>query len=133
MKKIIINKKKCVRSISRRLRKMVQDEARAVVVLSYDTPYAVYVHEDLTPKNWTKPGTGAKFLEAPARQMANAGELSAIVNVHLKRKRSLSQALLSAGRALLARSREVCPIDTKALYKSSKVRLEGQDQGPLED
>lgn len=133
MKKIIINKKKCLRSIARRLNKMAQDEMKAVVILSYDTPYAVYVHEDLTPKNWSKPGTGAKFLETPARQMANSGELSSIVNVHLKRKRSLSQSLLSAGRALLARSREVCPIDTKALYKSSKVRLEGQDQGPLED
>lgn len=30
-------------------------------------PYALIVHEDMRPKNWSKPGTGPKFLETPAR------------------------------------------------------------------
>jgi hypothetical protein len=33
-------------------------------------PYALYVHEDTRPKNWSVPGTGPKFLEIPAEQHA---------------------------------------------------------------
>ena len=45
------------------------------VEVSYDTPYAVFVHEDLT--KYHKPPTQAKFLEQPARMYA--GEIAAIV------------------------------------------------------
>ncbi|MGE9695917.1 hypothetical protein ACQKFA_19370 [Streptomyces sp. CH6] len=38
------------------------DEAGPVAAVSYDTPYAVRVHEDLTARH--DPGRGAKYLEA---------------------------------------------------------------------
>ena len=36
--------------------------------------YAVIVHEDLTPKNWTEPGTGPKYLERPILEAAHTLE-----------------------------------------------------------
>lgn len=47
----------------------------ADVVVSYNTEYAVYVHEDMNAKH--KPGKSAKYLEKPARE--NKKELIDII------------------------------------------------------
>jgi len=52
------------------------DERDLVAGVSYDTPYAARVHEDLTARH--SPGRKAKFLEDPANREAGAiGELIA--------------------------------------------------------
>ncbi|MET7616961.1 hypothetical protein [Streptomyces sp. NPDC005408] len=52
------------------------DEQNLVAGVSYDTPYAARVHEDLTARH--SPGRKAKFLEDPAnREAAVIGELIA--------------------------------------------------------
>ena len=43
------------------------------VTLSYGgaaAPYALIVHEDMRPKNWSKPGTGPKYLEKAVVELA---------------------------------------------------------------
>src|SRR5688572_20244463 len=35
--------------------------------------YAAYVHDDLRPRNYTKPGSGPKFVEVHANRMAEEG------------------------------------------------------------
>jgi len=50
----------------------VIDGSTITTVLGYGGPsagYALQVHEDLTPKNWTRPGSGPKYLEIPAREL----------------------------------------------------------------
>jgi len=52
------------------------DEQDLVAGVTYDTPYAARVHEDLTARH--SPGRKAKFLEDPAnREAAVIGELIA--------------------------------------------------------
>ncbi|MFJ9816161.1 hypothetical protein ACIRU3_13010 [Streptomyces sp. NPDC101151] len=52
------------------------DDANLVAAVSYDTPYARRVHEDLTARH--SPGRKAKFLEDPAhREAAAMGEIIA--------------------------------------------------------
>lgn len=48
----------------------VENGAEISVTLGYGgpaAPYALYVHEDLTPKHWNRPGSGPKYLEVPLR------------------------------------------------------------------
>lgn len=45
---------------------IIKDGRRKEVVVMYDAPYAVFVHEDLTKKH--AQGKEAKFLEKPYRQ-----------------------------------------------------------------
>ncbi|MEV7501731.1 hypothetical protein [Streptomyces sp. NPDC093018] len=52
------------------------DEANLVAGVTYDTPYAARVHEDMSARH--SPGRKAKFLEDPANREADAiGELIA--------------------------------------------------------
>ncbi|WP_311609819.1 hypothetical protein [Streptomyces evansiae] len=52
------------------------DEANLVADVTYDTPYAARVHEDMSARH--SPGRKAKFLEDPANREADAiGELIA--------------------------------------------------------
>jgi hypothetical protein len=46
---------------------------RVEVQISYGgaaAPYALIVHEDMRPKNWSKPGTGPKYLEKAVTEFA---------------------------------------------------------------
>jgi hypothetical protein len=54
-------------------------ETEAVVV--YDTPYAIYVHEDLS--KWHAPPTSAKFIERPIREQRN--EIQQVIRKAFKR------------------------------------------------
>ncbi len=59
------------------------DEENCRAVVSYDTPYAVVQHEDMTFKH--DPGRKAKYLEDPLNAAAN-GPAQAIIARRLKGK-----------------------------------------------
>lgn len=51
----------------------VMSAEKIEVTLSYGgaaAPYALIVHEDMRPKNWSKPGTGPKYLERAVVELA---------------------------------------------------------------
>lgn len=92
---------------------------KATVNVAYETPYAVYVHEDLEANHPN--GGQAKFLEEPFR--ANRNLLSAIVKRSLVRKRSLEDGLMEAGNLLLNLSIPLVPVDTGRLRDSGNVTI----------
>ncbi|WP_399088022.1 hypothetical protein ACGH2B_12495 [Streptomyces sp. BBFR2] len=57
------------------------DESSLTAAVSYDTPYAVRVHEDMTARH--SPGRKAKYLENPARR--EAGQIAAIIAAQVRR------------------------------------------------
>lgn len=63
--------------------KVSVDEGSSRVAVSYDTPYAVRQHEDMTYQH--DPGRKAKYLEDPLNAAAN-GPAQAIIARHLKGK-----------------------------------------------
>jgi len=94
-------------------------ESTAAVVVGYTAAYAVYVHEDLTANH---PVGQAKFLEEPARQLQKV--FSKMILQALRRKATMSQALLLCGLRLQRESQELVPVDTGALKGSAFTRLE---------
>ena len=63
--------------------KVSVDEGSSRAAVSFDTPYAVRQHEDMTFKH--DPGRKAKYLEDPLNAAAN-GPAQAIIARHLKGK-----------------------------------------------
>lgn len=63
--------------------KVSVDEGSSRVAVSYDTPYAVRQHEDMTYRH--DPGRKAKYLEDPLNSAAH-GPAQAIIARHLKGK-----------------------------------------------
>ena len=63
--------------------KVSVDEGSSRVAVSYDTPYAVRQHEEMTYQH--DPGRKAKYLEDPLNAAAN-GPAQAIIARHLKGK-----------------------------------------------
>ena len=63
--------------------KVSVDEGSSRAAVSYDTPYAVRQHEDMTYQH--DPGRKAKYLEDPLNAAAN-GPAQAIIARHLKGK-----------------------------------------------
>ncbi|MEU9606388.1 hypothetical protein [Streptomyces sp. NPDC048057] len=57
------------------------DEQDLVAGVTYDTPYAARVHEDLTARH--SPGRKAKFLEDPANR--EAGTIGALIAAQVRR------------------------------------------------
>ncbi|MEV5509047.1 minor capsid protein [Streptomyces orinoci] len=57
------------------------DEQQATAAVSYDTPYARRVHEDLTARH--APGRSAKYLESVLPE--TAGEVQALIAAQVKR------------------------------------------------
>src|SRR4051812_40101826 len=92
----------------------LQEKAASVddaeVIVGYTAAYGIHVHEDLEAHH---PVGEAKFLENPARE--NRDAYAAIVREALRRRMSVSQALLLAGLQLQRDSQELCPVDTGAL------------------
>ena len=62
--------------------KVSVDEGSSMVAVSYDTPYAVRQHEEMTYQH-DDPGRKAKYLEDPLNAAAN-GPAQAIIARHLK-------------------------------------------------
>ena len=96
------------------------------VVNSTGNPYAVFVHEDtVTPKKWTKPGTGPKFL---TDALFTVAELRDIISQSLKEGETLMQGLEKAGQLVLDRSEPLVPVDTGDLVESGFVRREDSEE-----
>jgi hypothetical protein len=89
------------------------------VRVSYNAPYSVFVHEDLT--KYHAPPTQAKFVEQPARQLRQ--EMRDMVAKKLKQKRALDLALLAAGQLLYDASQLLVPVDTGLLKASGRIEV----------
>lgn len=106
-----------------RLRKVFADKRRKATDVSvdvgYTANYAFFVHE-MVNAVFKAPGTQAKFLEQPARELQS--KLGKIIETEMSKGRSLEQALLIAGLFLQAASQKICPIDTGNLKASAFTR-----------
>jgi hypothetical protein len=87
------------------------------VVVSYNTSYATYVHENLEIHHKTGQ---AKFLEQPLRE--HQRELATVVQTALKAGRTLQEAEFQAGAYLLNLSKALVPVDTGRLRDSGEVK-----------
>jgi hypothetical protein len=92
---------------------------RPRVVVGYATPYAVYVHEDLSKHH---PTGQAKFLEQPTRQYGR--EMGEIVRGILKSGGTILEAETAAAHFLLEMSNPLVPVDTGRLKASGFVEVE---------
>lgn len=113
------------------LMRLLNDKAEMVrrygekmrVKVGYRAYYAIYVHEN---EQMPHPNGGqAKFLEQPARTMRL--ELAAMIREDLKKTKAadpMRHALLKAGKALLAASQELVPVDTSYLKNSGYVEID---------
>jgi hypothetical protein len=115
----------------------------ASVIVGYSAAYALFVHENMElhppgmilagqprPKNrgnyWDPQGQAQpKFLEQPARELSNSGELSRIVADALQRGATMAQALVTAGLRIQRESMLLVPVDTGNLKASAFTKLEG--------
>jgi len=107
------------------------------VVVGFTATYALYVHENMEmklkglprPKGrglyWDPQGiAGPKFLEGPARELSNSGELSRIFTSVLKAGRTVLQALLACGLRIQREAQKRVPVDTGVLKASAFTRVE---------
>ena len=111
-----------LRRVVSSLRKKMYKFDRVEAVVGYNTgiaPYAVYVHENLTAKRWTKAGTGPKFLEEPSRTYRD--EICAAFFRTLRSTRSGVRAIYSAALVLFNRSQRVVPVKTGWLKSSAFI------------
>lgn len=92
---------------------------RPRVTVSYSTPYAVYVHENL--EMYHPRGGQAKFLEQPLRE--NRPLLAQVVRETLRAGGSVLDAELAAANLLLDLSRPLVPVDTGRLRDSGAVAI----------
>ena len=112
------------------------------VVVGYTAGYALYVHENeeiwppgmrlkglprpkgkgkyWDPQNKAQP----KFLEHPARELNNSGELSRIVVEAMRRGVKLQQALSLAALRIQRESQKLVPVDTGNLKASAFTQKE---------
>jgi hypothetical protein len=122
--------------------KKLHEEARRaslpVVTVGFTAAYALYVHEkvEMKLKGQPRPGKNrgrfwdpqgraqAKFLEEPARQMSDSGELGRVVAEMYQQTGSLEQALLAAGLRLQRAAMLKVPVDTGNLKNSAFTRKE---------
>lgn len=93
--------------------------AKVDLHIGYACPYAVYVHENLTANHPN--GGQAKYLEEPSRTYST--QMAEIANQAVRRGSGLAEALMEAGEFLLAKSRELVPVDTGLLKSSGYVRV----------
>lgn len=85
------------------------------VTVGYSQNYAVYVHE--VPAN--HPVGQDKYLETPARRLANDGTLVGLVIEALKRGHKIAIGLLRAGMRIQREAHPLTPEDTGALRASA--------------
>lgn len=104
-----------------------------VVVVGYESAYAVHVHEDIEMKlkgqsrpsgigEYWGPHGQAKFLEQPAR--ANSPRYAGIVRDVLEKGGTLKKALLAAGLELQRDSQELVPVEYGNLKASAFTQVE---------
>lgn len=89
--------------------KAAKIEATTVVVGYKGVDYAIYVHEDLEARH--SPGQQAKFLEQPARELANSGELGRTIEAAVKSGAGARMGMILAGLRLQTESQAIVPVD----------------------
>ena len=99
-----------------KFKKKYGDNAKPSVSVGFTQSYGIYVHENLESHH---PTGQAKFLEQPAREMGNAGEITHIVKTVMKQGGTLEDGLLTAGFELQRRAQLLTPVDTGALKASA--------------
>lgn len=125
-----------VKQIKDRLLKHLPEKGKSVVV-GFTANYALHVHENIEMRGAGKPRrsghglywdpqgiAGPKFLEAPARELSNSGELSRILTAVVKAGKSVMQGLLACGLRIQREAQKRVPVDTGALKASAFTRIE---------
>lgn len=89
-----------------------------VIGVSYNTRYAVYVHEDLTAYHSVGE---ARFLMRPARD--NLRQIVAVVVSAMRSGDGWEASLLKGGRLLQSLSYPLVPVDTGLLRSSARTEV----------
>ena len=97
-------------------------QPQKTVVVGYTANYALKVHEDLEARH--AEGKQAKYLEQPARELANDGTLQRLVRRAVQQGGTIDDGLLLAGLAIQRASQKVVPIDTGNLRASAFTEVE---------
>lgn len=124
----ISNLKEAQRFLKQLKAKYAGASAKNSVIVGYTAAYALNVHENkkmqenreargVTKRQW-------KFLEQPARELSNSGEIQRIVNTAVASGASLEDGLLLAGLRIQRESQKLVPIDTGNLRASAFTRKE---------
>lgn len=122
----IQNLESLIRKLRDKAAKAKTEKAGSVTV-GYTQAYAIYVHENL--EAYHKVGQ-AKYLEQPARQLNADGTIVSIIKEALRKKNTMSQALVKAGLKLQRESQLLVPVDTGALKNSAFTRLDTEQRKP---
>jgi hypothetical protein len=117
----IIEVQKLIAQLRAKAAKSIKDD-NASVVVGYSTGYALYVHENLQAHH--APGKEAKYLEGPARRLADDGTLTDLTAQALVHGKTMAQGLLAAGLRLQRESQEIVPVDTGQLKNSAFTVVE---------
>jgi len=119
------------KNLDRLATKAKVDTAQSVVTGYRGVAYAVYVHENMEMKlkgqprpsgrgkYWDPPGSGPKFLENPAREMSNSGELNRIVAAKYRETGLVIEGLKAAGLLIQAESQRRVPVEFGTLKGSA--------------
>lgn len=108
------------------------------VVTGFTAACALHVHENMEMKlkglprrppgkglYWDPQGiAGPKFLEGPARELSNSGELSRILTSVVRQGKSILQGLLACGLRIQREAQQRVPVDTGNLKASAFTRVE---------
>lgn len=107
------------------------------VVVGFTAAYALAVHENLEmagaglPRRsghgfyWDPQGqAGPKFLENPARELSNNGELSRILTSVVRQNKNIMQGLIACGLRIQREAQLRVPVDTGNLKASAFTRVE---------
>jgi|HubBroStandDraft_1064217.scaffolds.fasta_scaffold131066_2 hypothetical protein len=99
-------------------------EGKASVTVGFTQRYAVFVHEDMEAAHTNGQ---AKYLEQPARELSNSGELGRLVAETVERLKNkegaLEKGLVVAGLRIQREAQKLTPVDTGALKNSAFTSL----------
>ena len=120
-----------------RARGTASEKDSGSVIVGFTAAYALFVHENMEMKLKGQPRTGGrgnywdpqgiagpKFLEGPARELSNSGELGRVLRAIYEISRSLMKSLLAVGMRIQREAQQRVPVDTGNLKNSAFTRQE---------
>jgi len=138
----IKNVKALIKKLERRRQKSITSDNGSVVV-GYNAKYAVWVHEMIEKhageprtgtredgskrkgKWWDPTGRGQpKYLEQPARELNNSGELARVIREAYTGKTDLLTAVAVGAQRIQRESQKLVPVDLGNLKGSAFVEKE---------
>lgn len=125
----ITNLKQAQRFLQQKKAQYAGPTAKNSVIVGYTAAYALHVHENLKPAPGAvtqarNPKRQGKYLEQPARELSNSGELKKIANAAMNNGSSLEDTLLLVGQRIQRESQKLVPVDTGNLRASAFTRKE---------